>query len=358
MLLRNGNNNEAFVFFYHPDHLGSSSYITDVNGEVTQHIEYFAFGETFLEEHSNTDRTPYLFNGKELDEETGLYYYGARYYDAKTSLWQSVDPLGEKTMEPYIFVSNNPIKAVDPDGKEKIIVTGGEYTSKSRYKYNFVEPSIKQLKAYKAAANGESVTWAVINAGYSDDDIKKFQMIAKNQGVDFVMINSSEELNNYLNSKSTSSGDVSEARKADAITDVSVFGHGYVGSMELAHGQSNQKDFSYDISDISSLSSDAFNSANIELYTCNPATPLKGDDLWSSFAGELAKKTKTKVYGYFGRSDYAKMNIGESYGNKINRFGWGFNTAGSQSLPTGGTKSDGTSSQRYYFDKIEDKKND
>jgi hypothetical protein len=47
--------------------------MTDASGEVYQHLEYFAFGETFVEEHSNTDRTPYLYNGKELDEETGLY---------------------------------------------------------------------------------------------------------------------------------------------------------------------------------------------------------------------------------------------------------------------------------------------
>jgi hypothetical protein len=65
---------EKFQYFYHPDHLGSTSYITDASGEVYQHLEYFAFGETFVEEHSNTDRTPYKFNGKELDEETGLYY--------------------------------------------------------------------------------------------------------------------------------------------------------------------------------------------------------------------------------------------------------------------------------------------
>ncbi len=118
----NGNNNEAFVYYYHPDHLGSSSYITDINGEVTQHIEYFAFGETFVEEHSNTDRTPYLFNGKELDEETGLYYYGARYYDAKTSVWQSVDPLAEKypNRSPYEYAGSNPVIYVDPDGRDII----------------------------------------------------------------------------------------------------------------------------------------------------------------------------------------------------------------------------------------------
>jgi RHS repeat-associated protein len=110
---------ENFMYFFHPDHLGSSSYITDASGEVYQHLEYFAFGETFVEEHSNTDRTPYLFNGKELDEETGLYYYGARFYDPRTSVWQSVDPLAEKMpgWSPYNYTFNNPVVLTDPDGK-------------------------------------------------------------------------------------------------------------------------------------------------------------------------------------------------------------------------------------------------
>jgi RHS repeat-associated protein len=114
-----GNVTETFRYFYHPDHLGSTSYITDASGEVYQHLEYFAFGETFVEEHSNTNRTPYLFNGKELDEETGLYYYGARYYDPKTSIWASVDPLGEKYPEwsPYSSSFNNPLRFIDPDGR-------------------------------------------------------------------------------------------------------------------------------------------------------------------------------------------------------------------------------------------------
>ena len=114
------------MYYYHPDHLGSSSYITDANGEVSQHVEYFAFGETFLEEHSNTDRTPYLYNGKELDEETGLYYYGARYYDAMTSVWQSVDPLAEERpgISPYNFVQNNPLIRIDPTGMIDIIYIG------------------------------------------------------------------------------------------------------------------------------------------------------------------------------------------------------------------------------------------
>jgi RHS repeat-associated protein len=111
---------EKFIFYYHPDHLGSSSYISDANGEVSQHLEYFAFGETFVEEHSNTSYTPYLFNGKELDDETGLYYYSARYFDPKTSVFQSVDPLAEKfpNVSSYAYCNNNPINFIDPNGKE------------------------------------------------------------------------------------------------------------------------------------------------------------------------------------------------------------------------------------------------
>jgi RHS repeat-associated protein len=63
--------------------------VTNAKGAVSQHVEYFAFGETFVEESNNTQRTPYSFTGKEFDEETGLYYFGARYFDARTSVWAS-----------------------------------------------------------------------------------------------------------------------------------------------------------------------------------------------------------------------------------------------------------------------------
>lgn len=85
---------------------------------IIQHTEYMAFGETFVDEHSVSPMQPYLFNGKELDYETGLYYYGARYYDAKTSIFLNVDPLVEKTMTPYTYVNNNPVNLIDPDGRE------------------------------------------------------------------------------------------------------------------------------------------------------------------------------------------------------------------------------------------------
>ena len=62
--------------------------------------------------------SPYHFNGKELDQETGNQYYGARYYDPKVSVWLSVDPLAQDypSLSPYTFVANNPVHAIDPDG--------------------------------------------------------------------------------------------------------------------------------------------------------------------------------------------------------------------------------------------------
>jgi RHS repeat-associated protein len=117
----------------------------NLDGEVVQHVEYVPFGEVFIEERNSTWNTPYLFNGKEFDEETGLYYYGARYYDARLSLWMSVDPIsnydplnsenyldGEHNggvrnhynLNPYIYCYQNPVKLSDPDGKQVIAVHG------------------------------------------------------------------------------------------------------------------------------------------------------------------------------------------------------------------------------------------
>jgi RHS repeat-associated protein len=74
----------------------STSLITNLDGEVVQHVEYVPFGKVFIEERNNKWNTPYLFNAKELDEETGFYYYGARYYDPRTSVWLGCDPMQKK----------------------------------------------------------------------------------------------------------------------------------------------------------------------------------------------------------------------------------------------------------------------
>ena len=132
-------------YYYHSDHLGSASLITDYKGDEYQRIEYTPYGETWVEKTGNTglEYLPYKFTGKEIDEETGLYYYGARYLDPRYSRWISTDPaLGEyipgagkataseagslpgiggifntANLQLYHYAGNNPVKYTDPDGK-------------------------------------------------------------------------------------------------------------------------------------------------------------------------------------------------------------------------------------------------
>ena len=122
-------------YYYHSDHLGSASLITDYKGDEYQRIEYTPYGETWVEKTSNTglEYLPYRFTAKEIDEETGLYYYGARYLDPRYSRWLSADPAlseymsGSKAgmggaynsvnLNLYHYAGNNPVKYKDPDGK-------------------------------------------------------------------------------------------------------------------------------------------------------------------------------------------------------------------------------------------------
>ena len=112
--------NTEEIFFYHSDHLGSTSYITDAKANITQFDAYLPYGELLVDEHSSSEEMPYKFNGKEFDQETGLYYYGARYMNPKTSLWYGVDPLAEtyETIGGYVYCAGNPVKFVDPNGEK------------------------------------------------------------------------------------------------------------------------------------------------------------------------------------------------------------------------------------------------
>ena len=147
----NGDNAEQREkrYYYHSDHLGSAQFVTDWRGKQYEHIEYTPYGELWIEEvAAGLDKLPFRFTGKEMDEETGLYYYGARYLDPKYSRWLSGDPAlsdyipkapiddeAKKhnenlpgmggvynivNMHLYHYAGNNPVKYTDPDGKDII----------------------------------------------------------------------------------------------------------------------------------------------------------------------------------------------------------------------------------------------
>ena len=141
------------LFFYHPDHIGSTTFVSDAQGREYEHIEYTPYGETWLNTRRGNDDdhdddewdwdddegSPirWRFTGKEIDPETGLQYFGARYQDPRTSRWISSDPAGPELMVPmddegklrsgysviealnwYSYGANNPVKFVDPTGME------------------------------------------------------------------------------------------------------------------------------------------------------------------------------------------------------------------------------------------------
>ena len=108
------------TFFYHSDHLGSTSYITNAKANITQFDAYLPYGELLVDEHSSSEDLPYKFNGKQFDEETGLYYYGARYMNPVTSLWYGVDPKNELSdfWGCYLYCNDNPIILIDKFGEK------------------------------------------------------------------------------------------------------------------------------------------------------------------------------------------------------------------------------------------------
>ena len=104
--------------YYLKDHQGNNRVLVNKNGGVEEINHYYPFGGVFASEENVQ---PYKYNGKELDAKKGLnwYDYGARHYDATLGRWHAVDPLAEKyySVSPYNYCMNNPMNAIDPDGK-------------------------------------------------------------------------------------------------------------------------------------------------------------------------------------------------------------------------------------------------
>jgi len=105
------------VMYYHPDHLQSSTVMTNSSGSKIDEIRYYPYGQI----ESGGNSTKYGYNSKELDISTGLDYYGARYYNPATMHWTQPDTIIQNPYDPqmlnrYAYTRNNPIKYTDPSG--------------------------------------------------------------------------------------------------------------------------------------------------------------------------------------------------------------------------------------------------
>jgi RHS repeat-associated protein len=104
---------DGTIKFYHGDHLGSSSLVTDANGTVVRRQAYMPYGEDRYV--SGVFSPKYQFNFKEK-ESTGFYDYGARLYNPATGRWLSADTMTVDGLNRYAYVSNNPLRYRDPTG--------------------------------------------------------------------------------------------------------------------------------------------------------------------------------------------------------------------------------------------------
>ena len=111
------------ICYHLKDHLGSIRAIVDGSGRLLEENDYYAFGHRHSRsEQVQSSANRFKYNGKELQTVGGLGYldYGARMYDQSLGRWFTTDPLSEKYygLSPYVYCGNNPLRYVDPDGRE------------------------------------------------------------------------------------------------------------------------------------------------------------------------------------------------------------------------------------------------
>jgi len=154
---------DTFKAYYpHTNGSGSITAITNDQGEVIERVTYDVYGmPTFLDANNqplannqSTIGNTYLFQGRQYDKETNLYYYRARYYDPIMGRFLQTDPMGyEDSMNLYQGFNMNPVNFMDPFGLERVIVNsymmnGGPKTMKPGDAHNKYPTFAGQFKIY------------------------------------------------------------------------------------------------------------------------------------------------------------------------------------------------------------------
>ena len=177
---------ETDCYWYHPDHLGSSSWITHTDSHAVQHLHYLPWGEDFVNQRTGSFSSMYTFSAKERDSETGLSYFGSRYYSSDLSIWLSVDPMAGKypSLSPYTYCADNPVKLVDPNGEE-IVGTDGKAVS---YSY---DDKGNVVWSNNASDDTKRIGNAMLRSETGKEQLDK--AIASNTKISFYIVDRGEE---------------------------------------------------------------------------------------------------------------------------------------------------------------------
>jgi len=215
------------TYYYMGDHLGSSSVITNNTGQFHENLEYFPYGETWIHEKADADAEslPFKFTGKEQDPETGLYYYGARYYDARLGRWISVDPIlndylpvvpvndaarrhnqnlpgmggvyNAKNIDLFSYSANNPIRYVDVDGNVIKVWVGNDF---------YILPYVK-------AGPGENGTEVKVSRGFNSADhpgVDSYPAVARPERIHYAQVSVAKGRVRYVGLDSVEAGNYIE----------------------------------------------------------------------------------------------------------------------------------------------------
>jgi RHS repeat-associated protein len=165
-------------YFYHNDHLGSALAVTDEEGNKVIERDFLPFGEIInLQEGLNPYADGSGFTGKDWDEEIGLYYFNARWYDPEIGRFITEDPLMD---EPnlYSYGFNNPIRYLDPTGMfnvsiPKVIIDFTDFATKTMDSFEkMISPILDPLqKAYETYDTIYRYVYNIITIIDPDNDI-------------------------------------------------------------------------------------------------------------------------------------------------------------------------------------------
>ena len=131
------------------------------SNDILQRTDYFPFGLAHSTSPVELAKNKYLYNGKELQTELGfgMYDYHARMYDASFGIIHGIDPKVEKYfgLSPYVYCANNPIKYIDPDGRDGRVTGSGTkedpYVIEAVYYYQEGSLEQEQLDGLNAAVS-------------------------------------------------------------------------------------------------------------------------------------------------------------------------------------------------------------
>ena len=230
--------------YYHTDHLGSATLVTDDAADVVQQIAYLPYGEDWIDVRSNGYfGSAYKFNGKEKDDETGYSYYGARYYTDRLSIWLSVDPLADKYphLSPYAYCADNPVMLVDPDGMQitDYFNLYGKHVKHvndgSNAKKQVITTSVKIAEVDKAIAKGYVINAPTPEVGEQMKKVRK--LTADTKGNEHMFVSNGGDKSDIFTSnkpKELTYETVMQARKnfkekfPDKQSDLEFHDHGYL----------------------------------------------------------------------------------------------------------------------------------